>query len=150
MEWFDILGYGMDLGQIALWIASVVLMAAGSAGGAWIAVKRWLLPKEIVQIRDELGTMRDDMDAMRADLKAIQKDLSARKEHEGGYEVLNWWGETGRAPSRMSQAFQAFTREYTGTRKRFPRTILIRKTGEVRELPYPPVANKIPESTSTR
>ena len=97
---------------------------------------------------------------MRAELEAQNDHLTARlaaleegvtkADYEKGYEVLNWWGETERNPSRISQAMHAFTREYTGSQKKFPRTILIRKTGEVRELPYPPTANKIPESASTR
>ena len=60
-----------------------------------------------------------------------------------GYEVLSYWGESGN-PLR-DEALWAMGGMLSG-KKRYPRMILIKKTGQVKELPYPPVENRIPRS----
>ena len=57
--------------------------------------------------------------------------------HESAYEVLNYWGETG-DPLRDALS--------TLGRKKYPKTILVKETGKIEEIPYPPVHNRIPGS----
>ena len=58
-----------------------------------------------------------------------------------GYEVLSYWGESGN-PLRDEMIRDLLGRAH----KRYPRMILIKKTGQVKEIPYPPVENRIPRS----
>ena len=58
-----------------------------------------------------------------------------------GYEVLSYWGESGN-PLRDEMIRNLLGRAH----KRYPRMILIKKTGQVKEIPYPPVENRIPRS----
>ena len=151
MAWFDTLGYGMDIWQIVRWIIGVVVISAGSAGGAWIAFKRWLLPKEMVAMHDKLDSMGAELQRVSGELaerKAHLKDLAegtSSQDYEQGYEVLNWWGETGEIKTPIQQLTASITKDLIGGRKKYPRTILVRKTGQIKELPYPPTANKIPD-----
>lgn len=123
MDFFDWLGASMDIGQIVSWLA--VAMTGG--GITWVAIKRWFLPKEVVELKERL-------DEHEAELKVL-KNGATKRMYDEGYKVLSWWGETGNALA--DSARHLFNKQY-------PKTIFIRKTGEVRELPYPPEANKIP------
>lgn len=128
---------------------AVVAVWASMAEELWIALKRWLLPKAMVEMRDELVATRNELEGRIAELETLKKG-TARADYEKGYEVLNWWGETGEIKTPIQQLTASITKDLIGGRKRYPRTILVRKTGQIKELPYPPTANKIPESTSTR
>lgn len=71
--------------------------------------------------------------------RGVLPQIAAGAPDESGYVVLNWWGESGN-PLRDEMIRDLLGRAH----KRYPRMILIKKTGQVKEIPYPPVENRIP------
>ena len=139
------LGLGMDVGTLVRWAAILVCAVIASSGATWLAIKRWFTPDSVLRVQDALADANERIKALEAERKSLRTGI-APMDYEQGYEVLNWWGETGKTPS-LVESFRALgtLESLTGARqKRYPRTILIRKTGEMVDLPYPPLANKIP------
>jgi len=144
MDFLGWLGIGMDVGTLARLAVLLVGVVIASSGGTWLAIKRWFTPNSVLRVQDALVDAKERIEALEAERKSLRTGI-APMDYEQGYEVLNWWGETGKTPS-LAESFRALsTASLTGARqKRYPRTILIRKTGQIKELPYPPLANKIP------
>ena len=76
--------------------------------------------------------------------RGVLPQIAAGAPDESEYVVLNWWGESGN-PLR-DEALWGLGGMLSG-KKRYPRMILIKKTGQVKEIPYPPVHNRLPSSS---
>ncbi|MYA59494.1 MAG: hypothetical protein F4X40_02895 [Chloroflexi bacterium] len=104
--------------------------------GAAVAGFRWFFGH---QYKAKLSEQSDRIEALENALKRnpVEKSASDPPASREDYIVLDYWGETGNA---FADAVRA-----SGPNKWYPKTIIIRKTGEVRELSYPPAANALPE-----
>lgn len=102
-------------------------------GGVGVAIYRWLMGRRYRRMNDRIEVLEK---AVRRDPSEIS--TSSPPDNSTDYIVLDYWGETGNPFKDIVAA---------GSGKRYPKTIIIRKTGELVDLPYPPAANKLPDQS---
>ena len=75
--------------------------------------------------------------------RGVLTRIAAGAPDESEYVVLNWWGESGN-PLRDDMLWGLGG--MLSRKTRYPKMIFVKKTGEIKEIPYPPVENRIPRS----
>ena len=105
-----------------LWLVMVGIFGGAIGSGAMYALlRKYLLPKEILELRKEV---REKISKLHEEIPKIKKQLANLQKVDPGYTVISWWDP----PTTLFGII-------LGNKENYPRDILIKKTGEIKELP---------------